>query len=74
MDRSDRRAGDSLERRLLVHPTELHTESGKHLKVHQGWRHWCHASGITPRADSGQAREAFESLVPTGTGRRLLPW
>ncbi len=74
LDRSDRRAADRLERRLLVHPTELDTDSGKHLKAHQGWRHWCHATGITPRSDSGRARGAFVSVAPTGTGRRLLPW
>ncbi len=74
LDRSDRRLADLLERRLLVYPTELHTDSGQHLKAHQGWRHWCHTRGITPRSNSGQAREAFESLVPTGTRRRLLPW
>jgi hypothetical protein len=74
LDRSDRRAVDSLERRLLAYPTELHTDNGNHVKAYQGWRHWCRARGITPSPDSGRARGAFERHAPTGTGRRLLPW
>jgi hypothetical protein len=29
-----------LERRLLVHATEVHTPSGRHAKVLQAWTHW----------------------------------
>jgi hypothetical protein len=74
LDRPGRHLAGALERRLLVYSIEVHTDSGKHLKAHQRWLDWCRAKGIAPRSESRRARAAFESIAPTGTGRRLLPW
>ena len=70
-----RRIADLLERRLLAYPTELHTDSGRHVKAYQGWLHWCRSRGVTPSLDSLRARAVFEHLVaPIGARRTLLPW
>jgi hypothetical protein len=70
-----------LERRLLVHATEIHTPSGAHAKVLQTWPHWA-AEVRLPRRPSltaAQAREALDdaaaSLAAGVEGAVVeLPW
>jgi hypothetical protein len=40
-------AARELERRLLVHASEVHTPSGAHAKVLETWSAWAEAAGVT---------------------------
>ena len=67
-----------IDRRLLLHVGEVHTESGRHAKVLQSWPGWVLDAGLdAPLPDPATARVAFASAVatfaPTGVAR-LLPW
>ena len=70
-----------LERRLLVHATEIHTPSGAHAKVLQTWQRWAHGVGLQASSlSSAKGRQeleaASESLAAevTGGGVVELPW
>ena len=67
-----------VERRLLVHTDEVHTESGRHAKVLQSWASWAATVGLVgPLPDPDSARAAFEAAVRTFAPDRfatLLPW
>ena len=67
-----------LERRLLVHADEVHTDSGAHGKVLQSWAGWARDVELgAPLPDPAAARRTFETAVSTfATERaaRLLPW
>jgi hypothetical protein len=69
-----------LERRLLVHATEIHTPSGAHAKVLQTWQRWA-ADVQLPEArpSAADARDELEECaarlaadVPGGVAQ--LPW
>lgn len=68
-----------LELRLLVHTTEVHTETGAHRKLLRTWARWC-ADAEQPfrRGPSRLARaeleEAAHGLASDGAGRIRLPW
>jgi len=68
-----------LERRLLIHAEQVHTESGAHAKALETWEHWSKRKGFTRSAI--QAEEAKKNLEERlrklndefdGTAR--LPW
>ena len=64
-----------LERRLLVHTQEIHTDQGKHTKLVQSWAHWSltvnpEKSWLLPSI--GLAKADFESAV-SGYAVKL-PW
>ena len=63
-----------LERRLLVHSTEIHTPRGSHAKVLETWRHWAAehdlAEVVTPEKGRQQLQAAAAALGPTAR----LPW
>jgi hypothetical protein len=68
-----------LERRLLVHSDEVHTESGAHAKVLRTWPEWASQVGVTASGESAEAACAsLDVLVAQlneahgGDGR--LPW
>jgi hypothetical protein len=76
-----------LERRLLVHATEIHTPSGAHAKVLQTWQRWAAEVHLPPPTLSpAQARAALEAAAASlaaaaashprgGPGTRVeLPW
>ena len=74
-----RRAAGELEKRLLVHGFEVHTERGAHTKGLESWETWRERSrldGTLP--DEGEARRSLENAadrISRGTGRRArLPW
>jgi hypothetical protein len=68
-----------LERRLLVHSEEIHTDSGSHAKRLQTWNQWATGRGVAaPRSTSQAGKKAFEDLMSglnTQFGARgHLPW
>ncbi len=72
-------AARELERRLLVHGTEIHTKAGAHSKILESWDHWARGVGFvdTPRAPAS-GREELETIVHDLNGRfsatARLPW
>jgi len=64
-----------LERRLLVHTEEVHTESGRHEILLQPWRTWSRRVGCKPLLSLAQARGILEAAT-RGLGAPLtaLPW
>jgi hypothetical protein len=72
-------AGRELERRLLVHGTEMHTDTGAQAKVLQAWSQWRQTRWPTgtPHA-SALARAELEDILKRlneslGTAA-VLPW
>ena len=73
-------AARELERRLLVHATEVHTQSGAHAKRLQTWTRWAAEHTLEPRSLSteearGELEDAarrLESEVVGGVA--ALPW
>ena len=63
-----------LERRLLIHTSEVHTERGRHSKQIQNWQDWWAAagdeSGALPHVDDAKAR-FHEAVEEFGVN---LPW
>jgi len=72
-------ASRQLEKRLLIHSAEIHTESGSHAKVLQSWSNWLRAADFNPRPVSlTMAKQQFEvildSLNQQYRGNASLPW
>ena len=64
-----------LERRLLVHTEEVHTESGRHAILLQPWRTWSERAGCKPVSSLAQARGTLEAAVQAlGAPLTALPW
>jgi hypothetical protein len=67
-----------LERRLLIHSEEVHTEAGSHAKYLQTWAAFARVNGVPPPLPSASsARATFESIVadwPSPRSGHLLPW
>ena len=68
-----------LERRLLIHANQIHTESGAHAKIIETWDTWAERAKFKARAKSEMAARRFlERRVAKineefdGSGR--LPW
>jgi len=62
-----------LERRLLVHSDELHTESGRHVKILQSWATWQRKHAIDELPAPAEARATLEAAVRDWPKPRL-PW
>jgi hypothetical protein len=68
-----------LERRLLVHAEQVHTESGAHAKILESWDSWAMRVGYRARAKSPDAARLFieqrvAQLQRRPTGKNALPW
>jgi hypothetical protein len=68
-----------LERRLLVHGTELHTETGAHTKVLESWSFWSVGHWpdryVLPLSDARATLEATVTELNAQFGSTsLLPW
>jgi hypothetical protein len=68
-----------LERRLLVHAEQLHTESGSHAKVLETWEHWCDRKrfapvSIQPNEAKRSLEERLRKLNEEFGGTARLPW
>ena len=76
------KAGDAareLERKLLIHAEQIHTESGAHAKLLETWEHWSKRTSFAgPAIQADQAKRSLEGRVGKlndefgGTAR--LPW
>ncbi len=66
-----------LEKRLLVHTFQVHTEGGHHVRVLQTWERWAAEAGITP-SDAGEGKKvletAFAGLRGAARTKLRLPW
>jgi hypothetical protein len=74
-----REGARELERRLLVHSTEVHTKTGAHSKILQTWDHWTKSVGMTHgKMNPTLARRELETLVLDWKRRfnatAKLPW
>lgn len=59
-----RNAARELERRLLVHGTEIHTEAGAHSKILESWDHWAKEVGFVDTARAlASGRAELETIV-----------
>ena len=68
-----------LERRLLIHSQQVHTESGAHAKVLESWQSWATSAKLEAGAISvAEAKKSFEQRVQKLNerfdGKATLPW
>ena len=65
-------AARELEARLLVYAHEIHTETGKHTKELETWRHLAERLGVgAGLPDPDAAKRLLEQAM---AGEKLLPW
>jgi hypothetical protein len=72
-------AARELERRLLVHGDEVHTDTGSHAKILSSWSTWSALMGLKPNpSEAGAAKARFEALLDSlnrdYNGNGTLPW
>jgi hypothetical protein len=72
-------AARELERRLLVHATEVHTPSGAHAKVLQTWTHWQSETQFGTRVPAEatgrlQLEQVLERINRECASEARLPW
>jgi len=72
-------AARELERRLLVHASQVHTPSGAHAKVLETWSAWAAGVGLTTPGVTPDAKYELEAAAArlaeaTPNGRVALPW
>ena len=77
--KSAREAGRELERRLLIHTLEVHTESGAHAKVLETWLNWAERVDFKATAPSWldairDLEDAAERLARVSGGSAPVPW
>jgi len=67
-----------LERRLLVLGAQVHTESGRHAKSLESWRHWARRIKLASRMPAARAKaelaERVRRLNVEFNGGARLPW
>jgi hypothetical protein len=68
-----------LEKRLLVHSEEVHTESGAHAKLLTTWKEWAESADLPPGAPAAaEAQSRFEQIVDglntANHANAKLPW
>lgn len=68
-----------LERRLLIHSRQVHTESGAHAKVLESWESWAASAKLkTGEISLAEATECLEQRVQElnekFAGKVKLPW
>jgi hypothetical protein len=67
-----------LERRLLVLGAQVHTESGRHAKSLESWRHWARRIKLASRMRTAGAKaelaERVRRLNVEFNGDARLPW
>ena len=68
-------AARELERRLLVHATEVHTPTGAHAKLLQTWPTWSARAGFQPEPLSvPEAKHQLETAAGRLGPSARLPW
>ena len=76
------RPGDAareLERKLLIHAEQIHTESGAHAKMLETWDHWSKRTGfVGPAIQADKAKRNLEERLRKVNdefdGTAKLPW
>jgi hypothetical protein len=68
-----------LERRMLIHAEQIHTESGAHAKALETWEHWSKRKSFTPagiKAEEAKKNleERLGKLNNEFHGKARLPW
>jgi len=68
-----------LEKKLLIYTDDIHTESGKHMKVLQSWKQCFKARGYRPKKiDPIEARNVLGKIVielsSDFKGKATVPW
>jgi len=64
-----------LERRLLVHSDEVHSETGRHEIMLQPWSAWARVVGTKPMRSNAAARRQIEAAaMGIGAKPSALPW
>jgi hypothetical protein len=67
-----------LERRLLVLGTQVHTETGRHVKSLESWPHWARRIKLATRMPAARAKAELAELVGSSNaefkGKARLPW
>ena len=68
-----------LERRLLVHSDEIHTETGAHVRLLETWQHWAARTGFKPKSKTArnaktQLSDLLLELNRQYNGNGILPW
>jgi hypothetical protein len=61
----------ALEGRLLVHSGELHTETGRHVKVLESWATWQRTHGVSDLLEPAEGRATLEAAVQDWPKPRL---
>ncbi len=73
-DAAPKEFGKSLEARLLVLSTNVHTDSGAHARVLTSWWSWAEEKGVAPEPNELDARLRLEIAAKTLGPRARLPW
>lgn len=73
------KAARELEKKIIVHSEEVHTETGAHAKTLQTWERWARHVGLSKRKmDTEEAKELFDEVVGALNARfgakGKLPW
>jgi hypothetical protein len=64
-----------LERRLLVHAEQVHTESGRHEQRVESWDVWARRRRVRSASSPARARRRLEEAAAAlGAPRKALPW
>lgn len=72
-------AARELERKLLVHSAQFHTDKGKHAKLLTSWKHWAAQAGLASKfITTAKAKAALEKklgkLNEEFSAKGVLPW
>jgi hypothetical protein len=66
---------DHLEKRLLIHTRDEHTDRGHHVRVLETWRYFRRDAGVSHLPPVGEARALLESAASDyGAAKSALPW
>src|SRR5215470_2502538 len=64
-----------LERKLLVHSEQVHTESGRHETRIESWQAWARRVGVEPSRSAAVGRQRLEEAAAAiGAPSSALPW
>ena len=72
-------AARELEKKLLIHSSEFHTETGAHAKLLETWKTWAKRVGFTAKAVSAEAAKRefdarLEKINEQFGAKGTLPW
>jgi hypothetical protein len=69
---------NELEKKLIIHSAEFHTETGAHAKFLESWDHWANRIGFFKKIPMEKAKEQLENLLEKLNKKykaaATLPW